>query len=181
LESDKAQRAGRLVKVGCIILLAVSLVAIVIVIASLVRNLYPSKGIFLADENDPADVALAFAYSLPLNKMAEMKSYIVQEKWKFVETWPEIHEPIPKECRYDWDPDFQSTMMFGGVDNGGSSSVSLFYNYDCPEYWYGFYVSGLELKLIDGKWQIVRWEEICEERGSGRRCLDSNSFVWRPG
>ena len=181
MESDKAQRSDRFDKAGCMILLAIPVVIIAISIVSLVLNLYPSKGIFLANENDPSDVALAFAYSLPWNEMAEMKSYIVQEKWEFIETWPEIHEPIPKECRYDWDPDFQDTRLFGGSDNGGSSSVSLFYNYDCPEYWYGFYVSGLELKLIDGKWQIVRWEEICEERGSGRRCLDSHSFVWRSG
>ena len=179
LESDRAQRSNRLVKIGCISLVALSLLAIVVFIVYLVQRRYPPRGIFLADENDPSDVALAFAYSLPFNKMTEMKSYIVQEKWEFVEKWPEIHQPISKECLYPSDPDFQNTMMLGPVDNGGSSSVSLFYAYDCPDYGYWFDLGGLELKLIDGKWQIIRWEKICEERGVVRRCLGNDTFVWR--
>jgi hypothetical protein len=181
LESSKAQRSNRLVKVSCVILVAVPFLAIAVFIIILIQSRYPPRGIFLANQNDPADVALAFAYSLPRNEMAEMKSYIVQEKWDFIEMWTEIHQPISNKCIYPWDPDFQNTMMFGGVDNGGSPSVSLFYTYDCPEYGYWFDLSGLELKLIDGKWKIISWEEICEERGSGRRCLDSDSFVWRSG
>ena len=181
MERESAQRSSRLVKVGCMILIAVPLLAIMVFIIKQFQNQYPPKDVFLADENDPSDVALAFAYSLPLNKMTEMKSYIVQEKWEFVEKWSDIHEPISNECRYPWDPDFQNTMIFGGMNKGSSSSVSLFYTYDCPGYGYWFDLSQLELKLIDGKWQIIRWEEICEKRSGRRRCLDSDSFVWHSG
>jgi len=85
LESSKAQRSNRLVKVGCVILVAVPLLAIAVFIYQLVQNRYPPKGIILANQDDPADVALAFAYSLPWNEMADMKSYIVQDKWEFIE------------------------------------------------------------------------------------------------
>jgi hypothetical protein len=178
LESDKAQRSAPFGKAGCMFLLAFLLVIIAICTLSQVLPLYPAIRIFLANENDPADVALTFAYSLPFNEMAEMKSYLVQENWEFVEKWPEIHEAVSKECHIPWDPDFEY-FMFGGQDNGGSSSARLFYNYDCPGYWYTFYVYELELKRVDGKWQIVRWKEICEDTGSRRRCLDSHSFVCR--
>lgn len=170
-ESLKNQRNERIVKTGCTILIALPLVAIFVFITLLILSIFPPRNIFLADKNEPSDVALAFAYSLPFNKMDEMKSYVVQEKWEFLDNWSEIHAPISKKCRYPWDPDFQNTMMFGGVDHGGSSSVSLFYTYNCPEYGYWFDLSELELKLINGKWQIVDWEEICEERGGGRRCF----------
>ena len=178
MESDKARRSTRFTKGNCLFLLAIPVVAIAVFIASQVLNLYPSTRIFLANENDPGDVALTFAYSLPFNEMAEMKSYVVQENWEFVEKWPDIHEAISKKCHIPWDPDFEY-FMFGGQDNGGSSSASLFYNYDCPKYWYTFSLDGLELKQVDGKWQIVSWKEICEDTGSRQKCLDSHSFIWR--
>ena len=178
MESDKTQRSAPFGKAGCMFLLVFLLVIIAICTLSQVLPLYPAIRIFLANENDPGDVALTFAYSLPFNEMAEMKSYLAQENWEFVEKWPEIHEAVSKECHIPWDPDSEY-FMFGGEDNGGSSSARLFYDYDCPEYRYTFYVDGLELKRVDGKWQILRWKDICELKGGIRRCLDSHSFAWR--
>jgi len=167
-ESLANQHIKRTLRLGCI---AIPLVIIIACVVSQIQHLYPPKNVFLVDKNEPYDVALAFAYSLPYNKINEMKSYVAQEKWEFLDNWTKIHSPISKKCRYPWDPDFHGAMMVGGNDVGGSSSVSLFYTYDCPNYSYWFNFSGLELKLLDGKWQIVDWEEICEERDGVRRCF----------
>lgn len=170
-ESLGNQHTDRIFNIGCAVLVAIPFVCIIIFVISQILNRQPPRDIVVTDSSEPFQVALAFAYSLPYNKIAEMKSYVVQEKWEFLDNWSKTHVPISEKCLYPWDADFQNTMIFGGNDVGGSSSVTLFYTFDCPGYGYWFDLSGLELKLLDGKWQIIDWEEICEERGGGRRCF----------
>jgi hypothetical protein len=170
-ESPKNQRAERILNFGCAVLVAIPFVCIIVFVVSQNLNRRPPRDMTITDSSEPFQVALAFAYSLPYNEITKMKSYVVQEKWEFLDNWSKTHVPISEKCLYPWDADFQNTMIFGGNDVGGSSSVTLFYTFDCPEYSYWFDLTELELELIDGKWQIVSWKEICEERGSGRRCF----------
>ena len=170
-KSPKNQHAERILNFGCAVLVATPFVCIIVFFVSQILNRRIPRDLVVTDSSEPRQVALAFAYSLPFNKTAEMRSYIVEEKWGFVDNWSTTHEPISEDCLYPWDADFQGTMVFGGNDFGSSSSVSLFYAFDCPEYSYWFDLSGLELKLLDGKWQIVSWEYLCEERGGERRCF----------
>ena len=115
---------------------------------------YPSKDVFIADIDDPADVAEAFSYSLPFNRLEGMESYVIREKWDFIENWSATHLPISEKCHYPGDPDFQGHFLGGGNDRGGVSTAYISYSYDCPEYYYSF-VADLELELIDNKWQVV--------------------------
>lgn len=178
MESEKSQQTDRKINIGCITTIVILLTFITVFIVIQIRDLYPDASLFVADESDSFDVARAFAYSLSLNKMDGMKSYLAREKWEFVNLWTEIHKPISKKCHYLWDPDLRG-MAVGGSDSTDSISISLYYIYDCLDYGYKFEINMLRLKLVDKKWQIVGWEKICEQRDEDLMCLDSDATVWR--
>ena len=179
MESQKNSHKDRIARIGCITSIVIPLVAIVLFIAVQFYNLHPDRDLFVADQSHSFDVAYAFAHSLSINSMDEMKSYLAEEKWSFLNGWINVHEPISKMCHFPWDPDLRGIGV-GGSKTPDSISISMHFIYDCPNYGYKFEFRSLELKLIDEKWQITNWEKICEQKGNTKMCLNDDSLVWQP-
>lgn len=123
---------------------------------------------FKANPNDAYDTVEAFAYSLAYNKLDDTKSYVAPDKWTFIDSWSNRHRAISPFCHYPSDPD-DGPFWMGGFDDGTHmTSIYFHFSKDCPDYFYTFRIS-VDLKIVDSKWQVIDWSELCE-RTTEERC-----------
>jgi hypothetical protein len=118
---------------------------------------------FEANQNNPEDIAQAFAYSLAYNKLDNVKSYVTSDKWAFIDSWSTQHQPISPDCKDPNDVDLGPVTMSSYDSTNHSVFISFFFNQECPNYYYTFSVGGMLVELVDNKWQISEWDEICED------------------
>lgn len=163
IDAVKVKRKKLTQPIGCLLLSSFLLIACIGTSLRLrYLSLYPSAGTFIADQTDKMDTAAAFAYSLAHNRTENMYSFVVVNKWGFIDTWPTTHTALPDSCRYPDDPDFWGFMYADGV------GTDLWFEYTCPER--VFFQVSLEMIHLNGKWFVNDWDKICEERGTKKQC-----------
>ena len=154
-------RRSRIINAGCASVLFLVMGLFLWMYWTSKQQLYPPEHLFVADQSNPSDTAAAFAFSLAHNQLEGMQSYLVEEKWLLIATWPQTHEALSDSCRFDWDPDFQGYTAVGGLSRDRTeANFDLWFNYVCPnDSWKEMSVD-VSLRLIDGKWYIVEWHKL---------------------
>ncbi|MBK9053670.1 MAG: hypothetical protein IPL78_23045 [Chloroflexi bacterium] len=110
-------RRSRIINAGCASVLFLVMGLCLWMYWTSKQQLYPPEHLFVADQSNPSATAAAFAFSLAHNQLEGMQSYVVEEKWLLIATWPQTHEALSDSCRFDWDPDFQGYTAVGGLSD----------------------------------------------------------------
>lgn len=127
-----------------------------------------NKSRFIANQSDAADTTQAFAYSLAYNKLDNVKTYVAEDKWGFIDSWTLNHEAVSTECK-DWDHPWEPGMVGVCDPESNICSVAYWIDYNCPEYSYTFMVDA-NLEFRNKKWEITSWTDICETKGEVEKC-----------
>jgi hypothetical protein len=146
------------------ILFGLVVVLLLAIILSCLFTLQANGSEFEANPHSSEDTVQAFVYSLAYNKLDHIRSYVSRDKWEFIDSWSTLHIPVSPDCKAPRDIDLGPVTMIGYDSNNQSHlNYSFFFNRDCPNYYYTFSVGGVLVDLVNNKWQISGWDQICEE------------------
>ena len=157
----------KVARLNCTNVLLVLLVLIALCVLAL-RN--PYRSVFDADPNNASDTIQAFAYSLAHNKLDEVKSYVSEDKWAFIDTWSTRHQAVSPDCKDLEDSDVGPFWSSSFDDSTQMASITFFLNQECPDSFYMFRISDAKLKRVDSRWQVMDWSEICERATEDEQC-----------
>ena len=133
-----------------------------------------SESRFWANRNNADDTLQAFAYSLAYNRLESIDSYLVEEKWPFIDNWYIRHKPVSSDCTFPNDPDLGPTS--GIVESMDEASGGFYFFLQCSdsdEDTYMFSVHNVRLQRIEGRWKIVEWDQVCETKNRQEECFNN--------
>lgn len=117
-----------------------------------------NEHIYQADQSDPVDVADAFIFSLADNRIEDLKGFVVEERWDFLEKWPNRNFSSIGDCQFYADPDYGGISV-SGDDSGEKTSVGVTHWIDCPDGGKSLSVF-VNLIKIDNKWFVADWTNL---------------------
>lgn len=118
------------------------------------------------NRGDHNDTLRHFARALMHNKVEEAKSLASTEQWERINDWTAKREAF--YCPFSPDPDdIEILLACKPSVRGETNLLNCNYSYGCVynEKAYRLSIEDVILKQIQEGYQIMEWDEICEDRG----------------
>jgi len=151
-----------MLKINCYLaVIGTSVVALGLIACLGVRLTMPNR-------DDYNDTLRHFARALMHNKVEEAESLSSPEQWERINDWTAKREAF--YCPFSPDPDdIEILLACKPIVRGETNLLSCNYSYGCVynEKAYRLSIENVILKQIQEGYQIMEWDEICEDRGEG--------------
>ena len=128
-------------------------------------------GIFIRPRSN-FEVGSIFAEALIYNDIDSAKRNSSPEIWLALESWPEKHQPIPRNCTSPSDSDVGTWSISGGVAED-EITRSYVIGRECPDKFYTVAIDDITLRKIDNRWKVISLGNYCESTiNSTEVCFD---------